>query len=68
MGWAGQVTRVRGKRNAYGALVEKPESKRPLGRSKLRWKHNIKMYLQETLCEGVKLIHLVQDRENGGNS
>jgi hypothetical protein len=46
-----------------GALVGKPESKRSLGRSKLRWKDNTKMYLQETLCEGVKWIYLVQDRE-----
>jgi hypothetical protein len=27
--------------------VEKPEGKRPLGRPGLRWKDNIKMYLQE---------------------
>ena len=30
-------------RNAYGVLVEKPESKGPLGRPRLRWEDNIKM-------------------------
>jgi hypothetical protein len=30
-------------RGAYRVLVRKPESKRPLGRSKCRWEDNIKM-------------------------
>jgi hypothetical protein len=30
--WAGHVTRIRGKRNAYRLLIGKPEGKRPLGR------------------------------------
>jgi hypothetical protein len=32
MRWAGNVTRMGEKRNAYGILVGKPEGKRPLGR------------------------------------
>jgi hypothetical protein len=35
-------------RNAYNILVGKPEGKRPLGRRKCRWKHNIRMDLKET--------------------
>jgi len=31
----------------YGVLVGKPEGKRPLGRSGLRWEDNIVMDLQE---------------------
>jgi hypothetical protein len=33
------------KKNAYKILVEKPEGKRPLGRPRLRWEDNIKMYV-----------------------
>jgi hypothetical protein len=33
--------------NAYRILVEKPEGKRPLGKSRRRWVDNIKMDLKE---------------------
>jgi len=32
MSWAGHVVLSRGKRNACGVLVRKPEGNRPLGR------------------------------------
>jgi hypothetical protein len=35
--WAGHVARMRLERNLYKVLVGKPEGKRPLGRSRLRW-------------------------------
>jgi hypothetical protein len=35
------------KRNAYKILLGKPEGKRPLRRSRLRWVDNIKMNLRE---------------------
>jgi hypothetical protein len=35
------------RRGAYRALVAKPEERRPLGRPRRRWKHNIKMDLRE---------------------
>ena len=41
----------------------KPEGKRPLGRSRRRWKDNIKMDLQEVGCGGMDWIELVQDRD-----
>ena len=31
----------------YRVLMGKPECKRPLGRSRLRWENNIKMAVQE---------------------
>jgi hypothetical protein len=34
-------------RNAYRILVEKPEGKRPLGRSRCRWVDNIEMDFKE---------------------
>jgi hypothetical protein len=47
MQWAGHVAR-RGERiSAYRLLVGKPESKRLLGRPKLRWANNIKINLRE---------------------
>jgi hypothetical protein len=38
--WAGHVTRMGAKRNAYRILVGKPEGKRPLGRPRSRWEDN----------------------------
>jgi hypothetical protein len=43
----GRACNTHGKtRNAYMRLVEKPEGKRPLGRSRHRWLDNIKMDLR----------------------
>jgi hypothetical protein len=36
-------------RNAYKISVRKPEGKKQLGRSKCKWKDNIKMDLREAL-------------------
>ena len=50
------------KRGIYRVLVGKPEGKRPLGRSRRRWEHNIKMDLQEVECAIMDWIELAQDR------
>jgi hypothetical protein len=42
-------------------LVGKPEGKRPLGRSRLRWEDNIKMDLHKVGCGGTDWIELGQD-------
>jgi len=44
MRWMGHVARMREMRNVH-ILVEKPEGKRPLGRSRPRWDDNIRMDL-----------------------
>jgi hypothetical protein len=44
-------------------LFGKPEGKRPLGRPRLRWEDNIKMYLQEVGCGNMDWIELAQDRD-----
>jgi hypothetical protein len=41
------VERVGERRDAYGALVGKPEGRRALGRPRRRWEDNIKMDLRE---------------------
>jgi hypothetical protein len=38
---AGHVTRMGEMRNAYNILVGKPEGKRPQGRPRHRWEHNM---------------------------
>ena len=42
-------------------LVGKPESKRPLGRSRRRWEDNIKMDLREVGCDPGEWIDLAED-------
>jgi hypothetical protein len=37
MRWAGNVARMREKRNAYRILLRTPEEKRPLGRPRSGW-------------------------------
>jgi hypothetical protein len=43
-------------------LVEKPEGKRPMGRTRRTWEDNTKMDLQEVRCGGINWIALAQDR------
>jgi hypothetical protein len=45
--WAGHVTRMGTKRNAYRISEGKAEGKRSLGRPRHRWMDNIKMDLRE---------------------
>jgi hypothetical protein len=53
MRWTGNVARMGQMRNTYNILIGKRERKRPLGRPRRRWEHNIKMNLRETGCEVV---------------
>jgi hypothetical protein len=61
--WAEHVARMGAKSSTYRILVEKPEGKRPLGRSRRRWVDYIKMDLRETGWGGVDWIDLAQDRD-----
>jgi hypothetical protein len=51
------------KETAYRVLAEKPEGKRPLGRTRRRWEGNIKIYLRELGCVCIHWIHLAHDRD-----
>ena len=42
LSWAGHVARMEQARNEYRVLVEKPEGKRPLRKSRSRWEDNKK--------------------------
>jgi hypothetical protein len=48
-------------RVVYKVYLGKPEVKRPLARSRLRWEDNIKMDLHELECEDMDWIHLSQN-------
>jgi hypothetical protein len=49
-------------RGVYRVLVGKPEGRRPLGRSRRRWKKNIRVDLREVGCGCVDWMELAQDR------
>ena len=63
MRWAGHVARMGEERGVYRVLVEKPEGRRPLGRSRRRWVDNIRMDLQEVGCGYMDWIGLAQDTD-----
>jgi len=50
-------------RGVYRVLVGKLEGKRPLERTRRRWKDSNKMDLQEVGCECMDWIELAQDRD-----
>jgi hypothetical protein len=49
-------------RGVYRVLVGRSESKRPLGRPRLRWEDNIKMDFREIGIDGANWVQLAQDR------
>ena len=57
------MARMEEGRGVHKGLVGKPEGKRPLGRTKHRWKDNIKMDLGEVVCGGMDWVDLAQNRE-----
>jgi hypothetical protein len=59
--WTGHLARVGEGRGVYRVLVGRPESKRPLGRPRLRWEDKIKLDLRETGTDGANWIQLAQD-------
>jgi hypothetical protein len=57
------LRRVRGEgRGIYKVCVGRPEGNRPLGRSRRRWKDNIKLDLLGIWIDGANWIRLAQDR------
>jgi hypothetical protein len=50
------------KSGAYRILVRRPDGRRPLGRPRRRWEHNIKMDLQG-VGWGMEWFELAQDRD-----
>jgi len=63
MRWVGHVERVGERRGVYRVLMVKPEGKKPLGRTRCRWKDNVKKHLQEVGCRGMDWIDLAREGE-----
>jgi hypothetical protein len=63
MRWAGHVEHMGERRSVYRVLAWKYGGKRPLGRTRRRWKNNIKMDIQGVGCGGMYWIELAQDRD-----
>jgi hypothetical protein len=53
-----------GKKKVYRLLVGKPEGKRPLGRPRRRWMHNIKTNLVDLGCGCGESKGVTQDRDS----
>ena len=63
MRWAGHVARMEKGRSALKILTGKPIGKRPLGRSRHRWKDNIRMDLEEIGNNEGNWVDSAQDRD-----
>jgi hypothetical protein len=51
-------------RNTYNILIGKLEGRRPLGRTRRRWKDDIRTYLMEKGWKVVDWMHLAQDGDH----
>jgi hypothetical protein len=63
MRWAGHVARMGGKENTYRIFVGKLEGKRPVGRPRRRWVHNIEVDLRKIVRDVMDWIDLAQDKD-----
>ena len=50
-------------RNAYRAIVGKPDGNRPSGRQRRRWEDNIKVDLRDVDCVPENWIDLAEDTD-----
>jgi hypothetical protein len=63
MRWVGHVACMGQRRNAYRALLGKPEGEKLLRRPSHRWEDNVKMDFKETGWEDGDWIDLAHDRD-----
>jgi len=63
----GTCSTYRGKRGAYRVLVGNLYGTRPLGRSRLSWENNIKIYVLEVGWETWTVFIWLKRRTGGGH-
>ena len=61
--WVRHVAWKGDKRGTYRVLVERPEGKKPLGRSNRRWEDNIEMDYKEAGWRDIYGVDRAQDRD-----
>jgi hypothetical protein len=61
--WAGHVGRMEEGKSAFKTLIGTPTGKRPLGKSRRRWKDNIRTDLKEIGINTRNYVDLAQDRD-----
>ena len=61
--WAGHAAKIEEGRSAFKILTGTPIEKRPLGRPRRRWEHNIRMDLKEIGINAGNWVDSVQDRD-----
>ena len=61
MRWTGHVVRMEESSSAFKIVSVKPTEKRPLGRPRCRWEHNIRMDLKEIGMNTRNWIDSAQD-------
>jgi len=61
--WAGHLVRMEEGRSVFKILTGTPAGKRPLGRPRLRWEDNIRLYLKEIGIDRRNRVDLDQDRD-----
>ena len=61
--WVGHVARKAEVSNVLKPLTGKPTGKRPLGRTRRRWKDNIRLNLEEICINAGNWVDSAQDRD-----
>jgi hypothetical protein len=59
----GEYVMLKLTRNSYKILSGKPQSKKPLGKPRRRWRDSNEICIKERGFDGVDWIYLVQDRD-----
>ena len=61
--WADHVARMEEGRSAFKILTGKPPGKRPLGRPRRKWEHNIRMDINKIGRNTRNLVNSAHDRD-----
>jgi hypothetical protein len=66
MRWAGHAARIQEGRGVYRVLIDRPKGKRPLGRTRHRWKDNNKLVFRKIGISRTNRFRWLRIRSGGG--